>query len=480
MFRVIKNHFLAIKKNTSLLLLVLLMFLSTLALAKCWLVGDGVAYYAWLRSLLWDHDINFFNEFTTLNFTKSAFVLNPLPETQLTPNTFSIGPSIVWAVVIIPLKICFSLLGDGNATGFDGRYIVPISLISLSVGYIGLLSCFALVKRIVPTKIAVLTVLAIWWATPLPQYLYDEMNYSHVFSFTAVALFLLHWTQTKMKVATTKDALWFGFLAGIATLMRWQESILLLLPVCAIFYDGYKQKKWKYLQIIFPLFLTFSITIFPQILAWKMLYGNWFVLPQGPGFFYFTSLLSENRLLNFLFSPLHGLFYSHPVFGIALLGSIFLYKRNKRLAVSCLFFLCMQIIINASVADWWAGHSFGARRMIDTLPILALFLASLIERYQQWRLTPYTLTAILIGLNSLYWLQYRTMLDHGIAISWLSILSFWQKIPWQIVSLIKQSTFIVFLQSNPLKALVYAIVLLAITTMVTYCSGTLLKKRNLR
>ena len=38
----------------------------------------------------------------------------------------------------------------------------------------------------------------------------------------------------------------------------------------------------------------------------------------------------------------------------------------------------IQTIMNASVQDWWAGWSFGMRRMTDLYPVFALGLAALL------------------------------------------------------------------------------------------------------
>ena len=58
--------------------LLFLLFLLTLPLLNPWVRGDGVGYYAYLRSTLIDHDLNFENDYRAGNqsFVMSRFDAN--------------------------------------------------------------------------------------------------------------------------------------------------------------------------------------------------------------------------------------------------------------------------------------------------------------------------------------------------------------------------------------------------------------------
>src|SRR5579862_7945013 len=85
--------------------LLFILFLLTLPLANPWVRGDGVGYYAYLRSALIDHDLRFENDFLAGN---ESFLMSRmdaqghlLPElytrTGYVGNHFSVGPAILWA-----------------------------------------------------------------------------------------------------------------------------------------------------------------------------------------------------------------------------------------------------------------------------------------------------------------------------------------------------------------------------------------------
>ena len=84
-----------------------------------------------------------------------------------------------------------------------------------------------------------------------------------------------------------------------------------------------------------------------------------------------TTFLSE-----MLFSSRHGLFSWSPLLIFAALGFLFFVRREPRVGVPLALLLAGLVYVNSSVADWWAGGSFGARRFDSAIPIFALGLAT--------------------------------------------------------------------------------------------------------
>src|SRR5260221_14238232 len=95
-----------------------LFFLLTLPLVNPWVRGDGVGYYAYLRSALIDHDLNFENDYFAGNksFVMSRFDAQGhlLPEmytkTGHVENHFTVGPAILWAPVLVTVHVSVFLL----------------------------------------------------------------------------------------------------------------------------------------------------------------------------------------------------------------------------------------------------------------------------------------------------------------------------------------------------------------------------------
>ncbi len=91
----------------------LFLFLLSLPLVNPWVRGDGVGYYAYIRSALIDHDIRFENDWLAGNPSFLASRVDAsghLLPNQYTPtghvgNHFAVGPSMLWAPVMVAVHV---------------------------------------------------------------------------------------------------------------------------------------------------------------------------------------------------------------------------------------------------------------------------------------------------------------------------------------------------------------------------------------
>ena len=69
--------------------------------------------------------------------------------------------------------------------------------------------------------------------------------------------------------------------------------------------------------------------------------------------------------------------------------------------------------VNASVADWWAGEAFGARRFMSCFPVFSVGLTAL-AALDGWRFRAVAaITAVLAASNLLLLVHYEVfMLGH--------------------------------------------------------------------
>src|SRR5580658_10537126 len=90
--------------------LLVFLFLLTLPLSNPWVRGDGVGYYAFARSLLIEHRLDFTKDWQAANASFRMARLdddgNPKPveytATGRIDNHFSVGPAILWSPFLIP------------------------------------------------------------------------------------------------------------------------------------------------------------------------------------------------------------------------------------------------------------------------------------------------------------------------------------------------------------------------------------------
>ena len=142
------------------------------------------------------------------------------------------------------------------------------------------------------------------------------------------------------------------------------------------------------------------------MMVWTVLYGSPLLVPQGSGFMRWT----DPQLAAVLFSSFRGLFTWTPVLLVATLGLGSLGRERRHLAIVLVAIVALSWYVNASVADWWAGEAFGARRFVSCFPIFVVGCGAIMER---WRDRPMTLVAgvvLVVLLNGLLLFQYQLFL----------------------------------------------------------------------
>lgn len=385
--------------------------------------SDGYNYYAYLRSMVIDGDIDFHNDFENYG---SAFWRTYKPADTVTgyyTNVFSVGPAILWAPFYLIAHGAVLLVNFFGwsipANGFSEPYQLSVALASQIYAFIGILMMFRLLRRYYPAGISFISTIAIWLGTFLVYYMIFEPSMSHSLSFFSVTLFLYLWHSSR-STRKTKDWVWLGLSAGLMMLVRWQNGIFMALPAseALIIYLGLLRKQdWPNAFNLLKkhiLFLSMVATAFlPQMLVWKIIYGGFLTIPQGTSFMKWTSPF----MLETLFSSRHGLFSWHPLFLFGALGWFPLYRRDKLLAGATLVLFLIMTYVNSVVSDWWAGWSFGMRRFDGFLAFLGLGLAAFLTTTKNLvQKNPSSVIAILVALfisgNLLFINQFRGRVVH--------------------------------------------------------------------
>ena len=121
----------------------------------------------------------------------------------------------------------------------------------------------------------------------------------------------------------------------------------------------------------------------PQLIAWRVMYGAWWVVPQGPGFMRWDAPCWSEAL----FSSRNGLFPWSPAYAVLLVALVCAGRKLPRLVVALVGALALQAIANGAAWDWWAGGSFGGRRFDSCYVVFAVGAAFLIEwaLQKKWR-----------------------------------------------------------------------------------------------
>jgi hypothetical protein len=378
-------------------------------------VGDAVHYFVYLRSLVFDGDLHFRNEYIRLYGLTlppppgTEWVFAPLP-TGYTRNVMPIGTALVWMpLYLVATAVAWALHGLGLAQTPDGYS----RALQASTAFSGILAAtggawcsFRAARRLVDAESAIWATLAVWLGSSAIYYSLVSPTYSHACSMLATSLVVLAWVETRERRSAWQPVL-VGSLVGFAALVRVQDVVFLALPLADELADalngaGWRRAAWRAGTAASAAFAAFA----PQMLAWSTLYGTALLVPQGSGFMRW----SEPHLVEVLFSSFRGLFTWTPVLLLAVAGLAPLARRHRRVAVAFAAVLALSWYVNAVVSDWWAGEAFGARRFLSCFPIFVAGMASTLERWRQAAVRRLAIVALLVVTNGLLLFQYQLFL----------------------------------------------------------------------
>lgn len=336
---------------------------------------DGGFYYSSLRSGYFDGDLDFHNEARAFPFLAKSFA-EPLPN-GLLANPFSLGPSLLW----LPFYVCADalalLLPGVERTGYGFPYAQSIYLATCLYVALGVLLQMLFYRKLrLPAAVIFGLPLAALLATPAIFYAIALPEYAHGLSFfsCSLVLYLLGHQMSDPKNDRLLLCLLAGMAAGLTFLVRWQNALLAGVPLAWLLYSGLLNRRlsfWRRLALPTLLFgAGFFLLAGLQCIYWKILYGHFFRVPQGEGFL----SLAHVEPLRFLFSTRNGLFSTHPILLVGLLGLCALLTkvtlRQKLLLAVFLLVFTMEVLLSMMVRDWWAGGAFGQRRLLGMAPFV--------------------------------------------------------------------------------------------------------------
>ena len=351
--------------------------------------GDGLYYYAYLRSLAFDHDVDFSNDYVLLGDQFHAG-FNPL--TGRPQNVFTVGPSLFWLPLVPVAKAGQRLsewLGaphevlDGTELTFQRIVLYGSTLAGLVATALGL----ALALRITDRTLATLASIGLCLGSPLIWFMLRQPSFSHATDACAVALFVSVWLW-RFGSRVASHWLGLGLLLGFAMLVRPQNVVQAFLPLAEWLWVAVPLLRARNTQALFSWLLTGVVFVLatllafsPLLLIWRTLYGAWTLVPQGSDFMDWA----HSRWDATLFSSRSGLFAWHPLILLSVVGLFVLacsrrYARELRiLAAVGILVLLTQSYINGAAKDWWGGWAFGGRRFLSCTIYFMAGLAVILE-----------------------------------------------------------------------------------------------------
>ena len=389
-------------------------------------IGDAVHYFVYLRSAVFDGDLRFQNEYVRLYALRGGepgteWVYEPTA-TGHTRNLMSIGPALIWAPLYLGVgavtTASAALAGTSAPDGFGRAFQASAGLSGVLAATIGAYLAFLAARVLCGPRVAIWSTLGIWLGSSAVYYSLVSPTYSHPGSMLATGALVYGWVSSRDRQTTGRYA-FIGMLAGLCVLVRWQDVVLLALPgvealvaVAAVWrapgsgrLDAVKRAA---LQLSACAGAAAMVTL-PQLAAWMILYGRPLLVPQGADFMQWSGPF----VLKVLFDGYHGLVSWTPIVGLSLVGLLVLPREAGRARWALAVAFALSCYVNGSVADWWGGEAFGARRFISCFPIFVIGLAAVFARARASLVVVASVVLSLVAFNGLLLLQYQLFM-HGL------------------------------------------------------------------
>lgn len=323
--------------------------------------SDGIHYYAYLRSLLFDQDLDLANDYRLLGYDERH------------KNVLPVGAPMLWAPFVAPVFVAAQaarLFGAPAPTGVEPVFQAAVALGTFACAAAGLFLLMDALRHWVSPAAAFWTSVLCWLGSPLRFYLSVLPSMAHGAEFFAAALVLRASLRLRAE-PSRRHALLAGAACGLVFLVRSQDGLLLGLPAALLLPALLRQPSRRAaLEASAALLLAFGVVALPQLAVWQAMYGTPFLVPHkvihGAAFLH----LESPELFSTLFSPRGGLLASYPVQLAALIALLALARRDPPYVVAALPVLLAMWYVNSTIFDWYQ-----VRRFTGVVPLLAPGLA---------------------------------------------------------------------------------------------------------
>jgi hypothetical protein len=390
--------------------LVVLFALSLPAVTPRIYASDEVQYFAWLRSLWFDRDVSFDNEYR--HFYERGLVRSPgfhetflerTTETGRRLNFGTIGCAILWSP-FYAAGHAVALASRGRqvewpADGYSPPYVAAVAYGSAVYGLLALLISAAVAERL--TGHGRWPALVVWLGTPLVFYMYVAPPMAHACSAFAVAAFVAAWLAVRRRWSARGTAA-LGALGALVAMVREQDAFFLAGPALdfAVTWlaraagrgDPRLPSAGRLLASAAAGAAAALAAYLPQAVAYIALNGH-----LGPSRLVARKMTwSSPHAVEVLLSPEHGFFVWTPL-ALAGLAGLFLLLRpapqrpwsaeagalaaDRPWLGGCLLVMfALQVYIAGSIESWTVAGAFGQRRFVSVTVLLVIGLAALAER----------------------------------------------------------------------------------------------------
>jgi hypothetical protein len=350
--------------------------------------SDEVQYFSYLRSVWFDRDVSFENEYRYFHERGvggegfEATFLQLETEAGRRPNFGTIGSALLWAPFYAVGDLAArAMRASGAAVDIDGYsrpYVAAVAYGSAFYGFAAVVLSIVVVRRHAGPRAsdyALTAGLVVLIGTPLLFYSYVAPPYAHACSAFAVALFVAVWLHVRTAWSLT-GVVTLGLAAALMSMVREQDMFLAVGPAIDYLLSARSLPAASAVARAAAGVLAFAVGFLPQLAAYIALNGR-----PGPSTLVMRKMSWHSpHALEVVASPAHGYLFWTPLALLAILGLVALAARGargaRRIAGCALLMIGMQIYVSGSVESWTVAGAFGQRRFVALSVLLTLGLAA--------------------------------------------------------------------------------------------------------
>jgi hypothetical protein len=377
------------------------------------LESDAWGYYAYLPAVFIYHDLhfNFYQKIMHEGYFEERLAYEyRVGNDGKVANKYFCGTALVVTPFYIAAHFISAILGY-PLDGYNRIYILSVNIAAIFYTMLGLYFLSKILSYYTKSqKTIVIIMFAMAFGTQLFYYSFGEPGMSHVYSFCFINLFLWkikNWFESRGRF----DLIIAALALSIIFLIRpFNILITLLIPFMAGSSTNLKSgfvayfKQWK---LVLTSILVFVLIASIQSVIYYLQTGSiWVDSYPGENFNFL-----KPHLMKILFSFRKGLFIYTPIVLWAHLALFYLWKQNKFVVFSYLFFFLILTYILSSWWIWYYGGSFSLRAYIEYFGLFAILLAILIDQFKWFKLNA-SIIIIFIILCQIQTYQYRYFIIH--------------------------------------------------------------------
>jgi hypothetical protein len=399
------------------ILLVSLFVLSLPAVTPRIYSSDEIQYFAYLRSLWFDHDLSFENEYRYF-YDRGIARSDGFHETFLELRTDTghrinfgtIGCAILWSPFYAAGDLAARATG-ATRDGFSRPYLAAVAYGSALYGFLALVLAIRCAGRLGYNGFG--GALAVWFGTPLLFYMYVAPPFSHACSAFAVALFTWVWLRVRGEWAA-QGLVALAAAGAVMVMVREQDvffGIAAAVDYAVSVAGGPRSEVRSRLAGLLAAIACFVLVYAPQLAAYKIINGHFGPHASVPNKMHWWG----PHVLQVMASPEHGFFIWTPLALIGVVGLVLPPETGtcmprRRVLLCLLLMVALQLYVGGSVESWTVAGGFGQRRLVALTTAMVIGYAACWSRARSgpWRAILATVTIVAVYWNLALTAEFAT------------------------------------------------------------------------